>query len=239
MRLMMILILLLKLLSLLMLQQLLLPLHVIWMMHFPTAVCYMHAAFLLAPIVPAANADLLCTSHDAMLRPCFRWPAADWPKHPNNWLVQPWLHVCGRLMQPGLSPVHKLGVTALLPLPCHRLTLLRVIVLLVVLQVVVAMQIGLGSMSLLWSGGDRPGKGQGKVGGWGRLLWWSWYGVALNGGANHGNRWGGRGGWGSWGRLAPTADMVFYWDDGFVVLGFPVYVLDLYHLEKRQKEQKH
>lgn len=95
-------------------------------------------------------------------------------------------------MHPGLRPVHQLGVTALLPLPRHRLTFLRVVVLLVVLQVVVAMEVGLGSVSLWWSLVDGPGEGQGKVGGWGRLLRWRWrgvgLGVALNGGVRHGNR---------------------------------------------------
>lgn len=73
-------------------------------------------------------------------------------------------------MNPGLRPVHQLGVAALRPLPSRRLTLLGVVALLVVLQVVEAMQVGLGSVSLWWSRVDGSGEGQGKVGGWGRLL---------------------------------------------------------------------
>lgn len=167
-RLMMILILLLKLLPLLMLQQLLLPLHVIRMMHFPAAVCCMHATLLPAPVIPAPVPDLLCASHDAMLRPRFRRPAAD--GHPGDRLVPPGLHVRGRLVHPGLCPMDQLGVAALLPLPRHRLALFSQEVLLVVFQVVMAMQVRLRSVRLRRSGVDGPRESQGNVGGRGRLL---------------------------------------------------------------------
>lgn len=133
-----------KLLSLLMLQQLLLSLHVIWVTHLPAALCPVHAAVLLA-VVPAAVHDLLRALRDALVCSCLRWLAVDQGRPTSSVLVRPWLHVCGRLVQPGLRPV---GITAPLDLLRHRL-LLGIVALLVVLQVIMAMQVSLGGESLL------------------------------------------------------------------------------------------
>lgn len=136
------------------LEQLLLPLQVVWVV--PLHRC-LHAVVhhLLAALRPAAL--------------CIRCLAAERCSPPGSVLGDPRL--------PGLCPV---DVSALLLLLRHRL-LLRVEALLVVLQVVVAMQVSLGGESLLGAGldGAREALGMGQR--WGRLLWGGWEGVALTG----------------------------------------------------------
>lgn len=135
-------------------EQLLLPLQVVWVVHLHRC---LHAVgrHLLAALRPAALG--------------LGRLAADRCGPPGSVLGDPRL--------PGLRPV---GVSALLPLLRHWL-LLRVEVLLVVLQVVVAMQVGLGGESLLRAGldGAREALGMGQR--WGRLLRGGWEGVALTG----------------------------------------------------------
>lgn len=38
--------------------------------------------------------------------------------------------------------------------------------------------------------------------------------------------------------MAPTAEVVFHGDDGFLIFGFHIYILDLYHLEDTEMVDK-
>lgn len=113
------------------------------------------AGLLAAPVEAALVSDLLRTFQNAVLCPRLRRPGPDRAEKPGR--RESGLRVCGGLMRSGLRPAHQLSVAALLPLPCQRILLVRKVVVLVVLEVVVAVEVGLG-------GGSLWGKRLGAVG---------------------------------------------------------------------------